>query len=231
MKRFTYLSMSVVAFASLVVLAGCGEDPKERIALLEQENQQLLDDMAGLRAEADDAARGRSTCEDELARLRADNARLMSQVSTLRSQPRPEPKPTVPEGWTAVPGGAMIALQAEVLFPSGKAELRPEAKRALDGIISVIRSKYGDHDVLVYGHTDNDPIKKSGWDDNLELSAQRALSVVRYLRDQGMAPSKLVAAGCGEYRPAAPNTSVAAKAKNRRVEIYALEADVRRAGG
>ena len=220
------ISLTVVlVLAGVVGMAGCGEDPQQRITLLEQENQQLLDELGTLRAEANTAGRDRDLCEQELARLRTDNASLMARVTDLEST-----KQEVPEGWTAVPGGAMIALPSEVLFQSGKAALRPEAKRSLDQVAQVINSEYATQDVLVYGHTDDVPIKKSGWKDNLELSAQRAMSVVRYMQSRGVAPTRMVAGGCGEYRPTVPNTSAASRTRNRRVEVYALDATVRPTG-
>ena len=71
----------------------------------------------------------------------------------------------------------------------------------------------------VVGHTDTEPIKKSSWKDNLELSAQRALSVTRYLMDHGIPDKQVEASGCGSARPVASNSTADGKAKNRRVEI------------
>jgi chemotaxis protein MotB len=71
----------------------------------------------------------------------------------------------------------------------------------------------------VVGHTDTDPIQKSSWKDNLELSAQRALSVARYLMEHGIPDKQLRAAGCGPARPVASNATAEGKARNRRVEI------------
>ncbi|HRX87797.1 MAG TPA: OmpA family protein, partial [Phycisphaerae bacterium] len=62
-----------------------------------------------------------------------------------------------------------------------------------------------------------------------ELSAERALAVVRWLKERGVSPSRLVACGVGEYRPRVPNTSRDNRAKNRRVEIFALDAEVKTA--
>ena len=208
-----------------VALTGCGEDPKQRIALLESDNQRLLDELGRLRGEADSAQRGREMCEQHLADMRSSNATLASRISDLEST-----QPQVPQGWTAVPGGAMIAIPGEVLFPSGKAALRPGARKLLGRVVSAINEQYGTHEVLVYGHTDNVPIKKSGWKDNFELSAQRALSVVRDLQTTGINPKRLVACGCGEHRPVAPNSSDASRSRNRRVEIYALDPAVKTAG-
>ena len=80
---------------------------------------------------------------------------------------------------------------------------------------------FADHDIYVFGHTDNVPIRESGWKDNYELSCQRALSVVRQL--QASCVMQFVAAcGWGEHRHVADNASNATRQANRRVEIFAL---------
>jgi len=229
MKRLNSVLVLPVLMVGLLASAGC-DDPKQRIALLEDENQRLLDEVNGARLEADNIRGDLDFCEQELASARADNGNLRSQLAALRDRPQPKPEPLVPEGWTAVPGGAMIAIEGEVLFQSGKAVLRPEARKTLDAVARTVTSTYGTQDVLVYGHTDDVPIKKSGWKDNLELSAQRALAVVRYLQDRGVGPDRLVAAGCGEHRPVAPNSSAGNRSRNRRVEVYALDVTVQTAG-
>jgi chemotaxis protein MotB len=63
----------------------------------------------------------------------------------------------------------------------------------------------------------------SGWKDNWELSAARALSVLRYLvDDKGVGPERVSAIGYGEYRPVSENDSAAGRKLNRRVEIVIL---------
>ena len=82
-----------------------------------------------------------------------------------------------------------------------------------------MKSKYAGRLIDVVGHTDSDPIKKSKWKDNWELSAQRALAVTRYLVDKGIPAGSVRASGCGSARPVASNASSRGKARNRRVEI------------
>jgi chemotaxis protein MotB len=76
--------------------------------------------------------------------------------------------------------------------------------------------------VGIEGHTDNDPIKKSGWKSNWELSTARALSVLHYLSEQSVNEPRLSAIGYGEYRPVASNDIKDGRQKNRRVEIVIL---------
>ena len=116
-------------------------------------------------------------------------------------------------------GTITVTLQNMILFSSGQATLKKATSRELDDIESVLRQKYRNNPIDVVGHTDTDPIKKSKWKDNLELSAQRALTVVRYLIDRGVDEKRIRAVGCGPSQPVASNATSAGKAKNRRVEI------------
>ena len=116
-------------------------------------------------------------------------------------------------------GTITVTLPNAILFDSGKAELKRATSTELDHIRSVLRDKYAGKQVDVVGHTDTDPIKKSKWKDNWELSAQRALSVLRYLVKRGISEKDIQAVGCGESQPIASNANTSGKAKNRRVEI------------
>lgn len=118
--------------------------------------------------------------------------------------------------------GLVLTFVAEVLFDSGKAELKDQAKDALGKVASVIQQKVADRDVGIEGHTDNQPIKHSGWRSNWELSTSRATSVLHFMEDHGVDPHRLVASGYGEYRPVTSNDSAEGLRKNRRVEIVIL---------
>lgn len=118
--------------------------------------------------------------------------------------------------------GLVLTFVAEVLFDSGKAALRAEAEDALSKVASVIHEKVSDRDVGVEGHTDNEPIKHSGWKSNWELSTSRATSVLHFLEEKGVDPSHLVATGYGEYRTVASNDTFEGRRKNRRVEIVII---------
>ena len=116
-------------------------------------------------------------------------------------------------------GTITVTLPNAILFDSGKATLKKATSVELDHIKSVLQSKYPSKRIDVVGHTDADPIKKSKWKDNWELSAQRALAVVRYLLKRGIDKDKIRAVGCGASQPIASNSTASGKAKNRRVEI------------
>ena len=116
-------------------------------------------------------------------------------------------------------GTVTVTLQDTILFDPGKANLKKATSNELDHIYSVLQSKYSGRVVDVLGHTDTDPIKKSKWQDNWELSSQRALSVTRYMISRGISEDKIRAVGCGPSKPVASNITSSGKAKNRRVEI------------
>jgi len=118
--------------------------------------------------------------------------------------------------------GLVITFVADVLFDSGKAELRKESFSKLDKIVSVIQDVVPDLNVGIEGHTDNEPIKRSGWKSNWELSSHRALSVLYYATEHGVNPLRLAATGYGEYHPVASNDTKEGHQKNRRVEIVIL---------
>ena len=119
--------------------------------------------------------------------------------------------------------GLVITFVAEVLFSSGKAELKESSFEKLDKVAAVLTETVPDLSVGIEGHTDNEPIKYSGWKSNWELSTGRALSVVHYLQDvKNINPVRLSATGFGEYKPVADNDTKEGKQKNRRVEIVIL---------
>jgi chemotaxis protein MotB len=119
----------------------------------------------------------------------------------------------------AAAGTVTVTLPNTILFSAGKANLKKQAQGDLDNIVGVLQMRYTNNRIDVVGHTDSDPIKKSKWKDNWELSVERALAVVRYLESKGIPGEALRAVGCGEKRPVASNTNTSGKAKNRRVEI------------
>ncbi len=119
--------------------------------------------------------------------------------------------------------GLVITVVGDLLFDSGKAKIRPEAYPLLDKVSAVLKDNMRQFNIGIEGHTDNVPIKRSGWKSNWELSTARALSVLHYLaQDQGISPERLSAIGYGEYRPVASNDSKSGRKQNRRVEIVIL---------
>ncbi len=119
--------------------------------------------------------------------------------------------------------GLVITFVADVLFDSGKAKIKQEAMPILDKVAEVLKENVPELKVGIEGHTDNEPIKHSGWKSNWELSTSRALNVLHYLIDnRGISPERLSAIGYGEYHPVAPNDTVEGRQLNRRVEVVIM---------
>lgn len=119
--------------------------------------------------------------------------------------------------------GLVITFLADILFDSGKAKIRSYAYPALDKVARVLVENVPEMNIGIEGHTDNVPIKVSGWKSNWELSSQRALSVLHYLADnKGISGERVSAIGYGEFRPVASNDTKDGRQSNRRVEIVIL---------
>jgi chemotaxis protein MotB len=119
--------------------------------------------------------------------------------------------------------GLVITVVGDVLFDSGKSKIRPQSNSILDKVANVLKENVPQLNVGIEGHTDNVPIKHSGWKSNWELSTARALSVLHYLvGNEGVAPGRISAIGYGEFRPVASNDSKEGRQLNRRVEIVIL---------
>ncbi len=118
-------------------------------------------------------------------------------------------------------GVMVVALPAEVLFPSGSADLS-EAGQLSVLEVGIILKGFSGRRFMVVGHTDDLPIKSTIYKDNWELSTGRALTVTKFLVKAGMDPKAVIAAGHGEYDPIESNKSKEGREKNRRIEIVLM---------
>ncbi len=115
-------------------------------------------------------------------------------------------------------GRMLIALPNDVLFDSGRTDIKRDAQATLAKVAQVL-STIEKRRFLVAGHTDNVPIRTERFPSNWELSTARAVEVAKFLVAKGMRPQVLAAAGHGEYDPVAANDSAERRALNRRIEI------------
>lgn len=112
-----------------------------------------------------------------------------------------------------------LDLNGSILFDSGSAEVRNDAKMFLQKIASIL-VKYKYCVIEIEGHTDDIPISTSEFENNRELSAERARNVYEYIIEQeNFIDSNLKIAGYGESKPVASNATEEGRAKNRRVVI------------
>ena len=112
-----------------------------------------------------------------------------------------------------------VSISDKLLFQSGAADVGGKAAEILSKVAKVVKGN-PDLEVTVEGHTDNVPISTARFPDNWALSSARALAIVKALSNQyGVDPSRLSAAGRGEFSPKADNSTPEGRAMNRRTEI------------
>lgn len=131
-------------------------------------------------------------------------------------RPPPQVPPPLPLSERAAPAPEpeRVVLSGEVLFESGKAELKAEGLSALGGLLEKIGQ--GRYSVVVEGHTDSTGSEEY----NAKLSLARATSVVEFLTREGKLPTDSIhAEGFGELKPRGDNQTPQGRASNRRVEL------------
>jgi flagellar motor protein MotB len=116
-----------------------------------------------------------------------------------------------------------IGISGKLLFELNSDQLQPEGRKLLKSLVGPLQSYLASREeiLMVSGFTDDQSIRSRNrkFEDNWELSAQRALTVTRTLIEEGMPSSMLFAAAFGQEQPLVPNTGEKARAQNRRVEI------------
>jgi chemotaxis protein MotB len=211
----------VLALAAIMAATvGCQQKQlEERNAALQKQLEAALSQNADLQAQNDGLKNQNQGLQAEL-----DKARAVAR-GTPGAAVRPgKTKPEFGEGIETAVGAAgelTMTLPETILFASGKADLKADARRHLDKISAVLNRDYAGDKIRVEGHTDSQPIAKSKkqWQDNWDLSCNRAMEVVRYLISKGIDPRRVYAAGYGPYKPVATNDTAPGRAKNRRVVI------------
>lgn len=207
MLKWRTTNFPTLFFIALLLLTGCSRQKD-----LERLNQEQARVIAELHEQA-------GKLQSELDQLKESKGELEKVKSELESKLKDE----LAGGDLSVAlseRGLVVTVLDSVLFDSGRTELKESAKSTLAKVASVLTAKVPDHLVYVEGHTDNEPIRHSGWRSNWELSTARATEVIHsFIDSQAVAPDHLIATGYGEFHPVASNETEAGKAKNRRVEI------------
>ncbi len=210
-KRMIILTgMAAVVFA----MTGCNDSLKDENALLLEENEAVRAQLADRNTALDTANRNLREAEMENARLR----RELDDTQQPYSQPASATGFEGIAGVTGVAGAGEVTavVEGDVLFSSGKTTLKAAAKQSLDAIASVLNSTYSGRDVRITGHTDSDPIRKSGFKSNYHLGFERAYAVRDYLISRGVSATRLSLASFGPDKPHG------SKAQSRRVEIVVI---------
>lgn len=202
----------VALTAVMVVSSGCQLwQKKYEICRAEQENLQAL---------FDSAQQSLQRCDASQQQLEQQLAQAQQALAAELQKPSRQPGQLEREGgvYDERRGTITVTLESDVLFDSGKAVLKSSYTPRLKRLAEIIKADYGGREVWVIGHTDQEPITKSKWNDNWQLSTERALAVTRMLIKEGVSAKQLVAAGRGEHHPVQDGKSQRVAA-NRRVEI------------
>lgn len=198
MEHMAYLSRTRVSIAREVA--------SQRIA--EAEAKKLSNERAGVRLEA-------RTREVDVARVEADAAARAAEEQRRRAEDLEKSLADLKA--TRTSRGVILTL-GDVLFDTGKAELRRGAMKNMFQVASFLRDN-PERELLVEGHTDS-----VGTDDyNLDLSRRRAQAVRGFLIENGVDAYRVVATGFGESYPISTNDDAAGRQHNRRVEIVILD--------
>ncbi len=161
----------------------------------------------------------RAQVEVERARAEAERRARLAERERLQALERALAGPLASGRITLTDG--RIGIRGNVLFDLSSAELQPEGVAVLRDVAPALSAYLSAHDslIMVSGFTDDLPRRGGPERDNWQLSAERALTVVRALIDAGVPEDRVFGAGFGETHPVAPNDSDENRAQNRRVEI------------
>jgi len=196
--------MIVAALVGLAItMGGCSNDLQQRAEMLVDENRDLRDQ---LNRQGDDLAMLRQQVRDQES---------TGEVATVQ-QPLGQATgfEQIPNVTASIDHGEVtVEVESDVLFNSGKTALKQAAKKSLDSVVSVLNRSYSDLPIRIEGHTDSDPIRKSGFKSNYHLGFNRAWAVREYLVSRGVSGERIAVASYG------PNDPRTTKAASRRVQI------------
>ncbi len=220
MRRAMFRMAGVVSLAVLTLgLSGCKSVSKAEYQTAVQEASELRERNAQLE----------QSNRDKDARIADLEARGLQPQQPMGGQPFGMPVDNagnsgVQQNWPSEgdpfqvgkDGRLAVELPGDVLFASGQAVIKSDAKKQLDKIAKILNTRYANQSVRIEGHTDGDPIKRSKWGSNQALSEARAEAVKKYLSTKGVKSNRVSTAGMGAAQPKA------SKAASRRVEIVVL---------
>jgi chemotaxis protein MotB len=242
-QRIRLISLCALALLGLALMPACGYS--------EEEMQAKRDEIAQLQSKLASSEERGAALEAHLKELGVSNAQLNERLNIagvekselsraleeLRAREKQQQerlrvfsqmvekfKNMIDSGKLrvrVVRGRMVVELSENILFDSGKSDLKKEGQEALTEVASVLAS-IANRDFQIAGHTDDIPIKSAKFPSNWELSTARAVEVTRYLSTKGVDPGRLSAAGYAETQPVASNADAEGRKQNRRIEIVLM---------
>jgi chemotaxis protein MotB len=196
------------------------EEARREASLCVQERSALKGRVSDLESMLDEVRRESAELADQI-RLREER---LAQAQSTQDEIVQKLQKEIEDGQIQVQrmrGQLRVDMVDEILFDSGEAALKPAGKEVLQKLASVLAGS--DRQIRVQGHTDDVPIAgrlAQTFPTNWELSAARAVNVVRFLQDgASLDPTHLSASALSQYRPRVPNDGPEGRQKNRRIEI------------
>ena len=197
---------------------------KEKINLLNQELQQTNEELNERNTQLNAKLKEVEQYKKELE----DHKKYINDLEGIKS----DLENTVGVLETKIENGRLrVNFQGDILFESGKHYLKEEGKQLLESVFPILSKSVVQNDIFIAGHTDNVPIRddaRDRYESNWVLSTYRAIEVVKYLVEKGISPRSVTAAGYGEYKPIADNSTDEGKSKNRRVELFLIPKIIKR---
>lgn len=222
MRRPNPIQAALLPLVLAPFTAGCVSETQMRLAVQDRDRE-----IAVLRSE-------KVELQERIDLLSYEKQELSSRLASAPSVTTTEAAAPVGDGYVTFPeldeagvsygsrgDNVVFSMPAEITFASGKATLSNRGQDALRKVASRLKSEFGpDARFYVEGHTDIDPIRKSSFASNRELSVARAMAVLQFLvAECRVADDRFVVVGHGQYDPVDERPLDEAKAKNRRVEI------------
>ncbi len=215
------ISLAGLGLAMALFSGACQTERAYRDALEEQtaENRRLREERTQIKGDIRDMSYQHESLENALAEANAKLLEVPKQDTSANAKRFPE-LDSAGVAYGLRNGEMVVTMSSDITFASGKAELSKAGRSALSSVAKALLREYPDAEYWIEGHTDSDPITKSKFGSNRELSIERAMAVLHYfVGDADVPDSKCVVAGWGQYRPVASGTTKESKSKNRRVEI------------
>jgi chemotaxis protein MotB len=216
------------------------ETQKKAMASLQEQVKAKDEETIALKKQADSDKSQIDLLSDEKAKIAEEKKKAieekekaLSELKSTYNSMMTELQGEIKKGEIAVTqlkDRLSLSMVDRILFDSGSADVKKDGKKVLDRVAEILK-KVTDKQIRIEGHTDNVPVGpkvSKKFASNWELSAARAINVVKYLQEQGVDPKLTSATGYGEFKPVASNDTDQDKAKNRRIEIVLtpLETDV-----
>ncbi len=222
MKRIFPGAIAALGLSASFLAGGCQNSMYEENAALHEQNRSLQAHLSDSR----DELQTRPT-QAQLANLQsalAERDKMIADLQARLNAPQadgtliPDMGENVTVGITPR-GDLSMSVAGDVVFASGSTAINKSAEATLARIAEVLNRDYAGKTVRIEGHTDTDPISKTKklYNDNRDLSLQRAYSVTKFLEGKGVQPARIETVGHGEYHPKGT------KKESRRVEIVVVQ--------